>query len=71
MLCVGCQPHIEVQKSTKNSKVKVIASGTITENTDYGIITVDNVEYIVICKRNADGGVAIIKHEKPNKAEVE
>lgn len=71
LFCAGCVPHIETQKFQGNSRIKVIESRSITENTEVGIFAVDNVEYIVVCKNAYEGGVAIVKHEKPNKAEKE
>ncbi len=74
LFCVGCGPNFKEYQTNnpqKNSRIKITESRSITENTEVGILVVDNVEYIVIYKQTSDGGVAVIKHEKSNKAEAE
>lgn len=74
LFCVGCcQPNAEQQSSLqKNSRIKMLESNENTlDNAYITIVEIDNIEYIIVYKRWSDGGVAIVKHEKPNKVEVE
>lgn len=62
-LLTGCTKYNPLEPD-KSERIKISERFKLTSHSEIMLFTVDNVEYCCIHKTWAEGGIAIIKHER-------
>lgn len=62
-LFIGCEEYKPLEPD-KSERIKISERFKLASHTEIVLFTVDNVEYCAMNKTFAEGGIAIIKHER-------